>query len=324
MAGKDDFFIMGHSIADIDCLGSAIGIYCAARSLGKPAHIVLDTVNSTLKPFKNRFTVENGYPKDLFITSEQALATQTQHTALIIVDTNRPAHTESPELLARAKTVIVFDHHRLGEETIKGAVLSYIEPYASSTSEMIAEVLQYFAEDIRLSPAEADVIYGGILIDTNNFVTKTGVRTFEAAAYLRRNGADVSLVRKLMRNDIASYKARAEAIRHAELFEECFVISVLDGDAVSSPTIAGAQAANELLNISGIRASFVLTSYNGYIYISSRSIDEINVQRIMEIMGGGGHMNTAGAQLKGCTLEEAKGRLQETIRTLLEKGDIKI
>lgn len=322
MIGRDDFYVMGHSISDVDAFGAAVGIFCAARELGKSAHIVLDTVSSSLKPFRDCFTPENGYPEDMIVSSEKALEHFGPRSALIVVDTNRPSYTESPQLLAKARTVVVFDHHRVGEEKITGAVLSYIEPYASSTCEMIAEVLQYFSEDIHLSDAEADVLYAGILIDTNNYMTKTGVRTFEAAAYLRRSGADVTRVRKRLRNDMAAYKARAEAVRRAEVYRGCFAISVCPADNVQSPTIASAQAANELLNIIGIKASFVLTEFNGKIYISSRSIDEINVQRIMERLGGGGHMSTAGAQLTNCSMENAEVIIKTTLDEMIKSGDI--
>ena len=187
---------------------------------------------------------------------------------------------------------------------------------------MIAEVLQYFSENIKLEPSEADCIYAGILIDTNNFMTKTGVRTFEAAAYLRRAGAEVTRVRKMLLNYMAAYKARAEAVRHAEVYRGAFAISVCPADNIESPTIVGAQAANELLNIVGIKASFVLTEYQGKIYISSRSIDEINVQLIMERVGGGGHLNVAGAQLTNCTIQEAKRMIQDTIDEMIKEGDI--
>ena len=278
MITRDKFFVMGHKIADIDSFGAAIGIYCAARQLGKKAQIVIDEVNTTLRPLKECFTPENGYPDDMFIPSQLALDEIDSHTALIVVDTNRPSYTECPNLLNRAKAIVVFDHHRQCEDVVKNAVLSYTEPYASSTCEMIAEVLQYFDEDIKLSTQEADAIYAGILIDTNNFVSKTGVRTFEAAAYLRRCGAEVTRVRKMLRNDMDAYKARAEAVRHAEVFHNMFAISVCPADNIESPTVACAQAANELLNIIGIKASFVLTEYHDRIYISARSIDEINVQ----------------------------------------------
>ena len=322
---REEVFIMGHSISDMDAFGAAVGIFCAAQVLGKKAHIVLDEVTSSLRPMKECFTEEKGYPADMFLHGEQAIEMADNRSVVVVVDTNRPNYTECPGLLGKSKTIVVFDHHRQSSEVIENAVLSYIETYASSTCEMVAEVLQYFNENIHLKPNEADSIYAGILIDTNNFMTKTGVRTFEAAAYLRRCGAEVTRVRKLLRDDMAAYKARAEAVRHAEVFRGAFAISICPADPdVESPTIAGAQAANELLNIVGIKASFVLTEYNGKIYISSRSIDEINVQLIMERLGGGGHLNVAGAQMAGCTVAEAKKRIQITLDQMLKEGDIEV
>ena len=319
---REHVIIMGHSISDVDSLGAAIGVYCAARVLGKKAQIVLNEVTSSLRPLVEGFSEEKGYPADLFIKSEEAILLTNRDTLVMVVDVNRPSYTECPELLKRTDTVCVFDHHRQSSEVIENPVLSYVEPYASSACEMIAEVLQYFSENIKLEPHEADCIYAGILIDTNNFMTKTGVRTFEAAAYLRRAGAEVTRVRKMLRNDMAAYKARAEAVRHAEVYRGAFAISVCPADNVESPTIVGAQAANELLNIVGIKASFVLTEYQGKIYVSSRSIDEINVQLIMERLGGGGHLNVAGAQLTDCSVLQAKYIIQDTIDEMLKEGDI--
>ena len=319
---REHVVIMGHTISDVDSLGAAIGVYCAARVLGKKAQIVLNEVTTSLRPLVECFTEEKGYPADLFIKNEEALLITNKNTLVMVVDTNRPSYTECPELLKRTDTICVFDHHRQNSEVIENPVLSYIEPYASSACEMIAEVLQYFSENIKLEPSEADCIYAGILIDTNNFMTKTGVRTFEAAAYLRRAGAEVTRVRKMLRNDMTAYKARAEAVRHAEVYRGAFAISVCPADNIESPTIVGAQAANELLNIVGIKASFVLTEYQGKIYISSRSIDEINVQLIMERVGGGGHLNVAGAQLTNCTIQEAKRMIQDTIDEMIKEGDI--
>ncbi|MCI8496302.1 MAG: DHH family phosphoesterase [Lachnospiraceae bacterium] len=322
---REQIFIMGHSISDMDAFGAAVGIYCAAQVMGKKAYIILNEVTSSLRPMKECFSEEKGYPEDMFIQNEEAMELVNYRSVVVVVDTNRPNYTECPEILNRTKNIVVFDHHRQSSEVIENAVLSYIESYASSTCEMVAEVLQYFDENIHLKPNEADSIYAGILIDTNNFMTKTGVRTFEAAAYLRRCGAEVTRVRKLLRDDMAAYKARAEAVRHAQVYKGAFAISICPADSsVESPTIAGAQAANELLNIVGIKASFVLTEYNGKIYISSRSIDEINVQIIMERMGGGGHLNVAGAQLTDCTVEEAKRRIQKTLDQMLEEGDIEV
>ncbi|MDE6980736.1 MAG: DHH family phosphoesterase, partial [Lachnospiraceae bacterium] len=321
LESRENVIIMGHSISDADAFGAAIGIYCAAKVLGKKAQIVLNTVTSSLRPIKECFTPDKGYPEDMFINSERALEIVNKNTLVMVVDTNRPNYTECPQLLNKGLAVVVFDHHRQSSEVIQNPVLSYIEPYASSACEMIAEVLQYFTENIKLEPSEADCIYAGILIDTNNFMTKTGVRTFEAAAYLRRCGAEVTRVRKMLRNDMDAYKARAEIVRHAEVYRGSFAISVCPGK-MESPTIVGAQAADELLNIVGIKASFVLTEYQEKIYISSRSIDEVNVQLIMERLGGGGHLNVAGAQLSGYTLNEAKRAVCDVLDKMLEEGDI--
>ena len=319
---RNRVLVMGHNISDADSFGAAVGIYCAARTLGKRAYIVINEVNSSLRPLKEQFTEERGYPSDMFVDSEAALDLVDSNSVVMVVDTNRPGYTECPELLSRAKTIVVFDHHRQASDVIDNAVLSYIETYASSTCEMVAEVLQYFNEKIRLEPWEADCIYAGILIDTTNFNIKAGVRTFEAAAYLRRCGAEVTRVRKLLRDDMSAYKARAEAVRQAKVFHGAFAISICPSSGLESPTIVGAQAANELLNIVGIKASFVLTDYNNKIYISSRSIDEINVQLIMERLGGGGHSNMAGTQLKDCTMDRAIRILEKTIDDMLKEGEI--
>ena len=322
MEGRENVIIMGHSLSDVDSIGAGVGIYCAAKVLGKKAQIVVNDPTSSVKPLMECFSVENGYPEDMFIDSETALNMTSRNTLVMVVDTNKPSYTECPELLRKTDYVCVFDHHRQGSEVIENPVLSYIEPYASSACEMVAEVLQYFQEGFKLEAREADCIYAGILIDTNNFMTKTGVRTFEAAAYLRRSGAEVTRVRKMIRNDMAAYKARAEVVRGAEVYRKAFAISVCPTENLESPTIVGAQAANELLNVIGIKASFVLTEYNGKIFVSARSIDEINVQIIMERLGGGGHLNVAGAQLVDCTIESAKRIIKDTLEEMLREGDI--
>ncbi|MCI8890262.1 MAG: DHH family phosphoesterase [Eubacterium sp.] len=314
--------VMGHHIADVDSFGAAIGVYCAGRVLDKKVQIVLNEVTTSLRPLKECFNEQNGYEPDLFINSEEAIELTNSNTLVMVVDTNRPNYTDCPEILKKTKSIVVFDHHRQGSEVVENPILSYIEPYASSTCEMIAEVLQYFTENIRLTSCEADAIYAGILIDTNNFMQKTGVRTFEAAAYLRRCGAEVTRVRKMLRNDMADYKARAEVMREAEVYHGAFAISVCPAEIVESPTVVSAQSANELLNIIGIKASFVMTEYQNRIFISSRSIDEINVQSIMERLGGGGHANIAGAQLSDCTIEGAKQRIRTILDEMIEKGEI--
>ncbi|MDO4326191.1 MAG: DHH family phosphoesterase [bacterium] len=322
MEGKERILIMGHKIGDIDSLGSAIGIYRIATAFNKKAHIVINDVTSSVRPMMQRFMNNSDYPDDLFLTGGKAAEMVDASTMLVVVDVNRPSFTEAPELLKMVKTVVVLDHHRQTSEIIDNAVLSYVEPYASSACEMVAEILQYIADGIKMKQAEADAMYAGIVIDTHNFENQTGVRTFEAAAFLRRSGADVTRVRKLFREKMEDYKARAEAIRSAEIFEGCYAIGICPAEGVESPTIVGAQAANELLDIIGIRASVVLTPFNGKIYLSARSIDEVNVQIIMERLGGGGHRTIAGAQLKDMTVDEAKKLLKETLKTMIEKGEI--
>lgn len=318
---KDRLLIMGHKIGDIDSFGSAIGVYRIAAALGKKAHIVINEVTSSVRPMMDRFINNSDYPQDLFLMGDDAAELADPSTALVVVDVNRPSYTEEPQLLKLVKTIVVIDHHRQSSEIISNATLSYVEPYASSACELVAEILQYVTDSIRIKSLEADAMYAGIVIDTNNFTNQAGVRTFEAAAFLRRNGADVTRVRKLFRDKMEDYKARAEAVRQAEVFEGAFAISVCPAENVESPTVVGAQAANELLDIIGIKASVVLTPYNGKIYVSARSIDEINVQVMMEKLGGGGHRTIAGAQLPGATVEEAKEKIKNVILAMKEKGE---
>ena len=319
---SDHVVVMGHQITDIDSFGAAIGIYRATKTLNKKAHIVINSPTSSIRPFMQEFVASREYSNDMFVDSNRAKELTTGRTVLVVVDTNRPSYTECPELLDMTKTIVVLDHHRQGNEVVRNASLSYIEPYASSACEMVAEILQYFAEDVIIRNVEADSMYAGIMIDTNNFMTKTGVRTFEAAAYLRRCGADVTRVRKMFREKADDYKARGEAIKNAELFCEAYAISECPSEGLDSPTVVCAQAANELLNIIGVKASFVLTEYNGVVYISARAIDEVNVQIIMERMNGGGHLSIAGTQLKDTTIDEAKDMLKQTLQEMIDGGDI--
>lgn len=321
IAGKDQVMVMGHKIADADSLGACMGIYRAVKALGKRAYIVMNENTSSIRPLYDEILESASYEKDLFITSDQALDRFNDSTMVVVVDTNKPQLTECPELLRRSKIIAVLDHHRQSSTGIENAVLSYIEPYSSSTCEMVAEVLQYIVEDIRVPSVEADCLYAGIMIDTRNFMNRTGVRTFEAAAFLRRCGADITRVRKMFRDDIESYRAKAEAVRLAEVYRQEYAIAECPSD-IDSPTVLGAQTANELLDINGIKASFVLTVYNERIYMSARSIDEVNVQIIAEKLGGGGHINAAGAQFDHTDVEEAINTLKETIDQMIAEGDI--
>lgn len=322
ISSKDKVFVMGHRNPDVDSFGAAVGIRTIANSLGRKAHIVLNDVSASLKPLVDSIKQLPDYEEDTLLTSEEAMQVVGSNAVLVVVDVNKPSITDCPELLKLCKSIVVLDHHRQGLETIENATLSYVEPYASSACEMVSEVLQYVGDDVKIKNIEADCLYSGMMIDTNNFMTKTGVRTFEAAAFLRRNGADVTRVRKMFRENVNDYKAKAEAVRIAEVYRDMYAISISPSQGVDSPTVTAAQAANELLNITGIKASFVLTDYQGQIYISARSIDEVNVQIIMEKLGGGGHMNIAGAQLQNATLEYARQLLKDTLDTMIKEGDI--
>lgn len=322
IAGKDKVIIMGHRLADVDSFGAAVGIYRIALALDRKAHIVLNDVSNSLQPLVDLFKNNAEYDTDMIVGSAQAIEMAGSNAVLVVVDVNKPTITECPELLKVCKSIVVLDHHRQGAETIENATLSYVEPYASSACEMVSEILQYTGENIKIRTEEADCMYSGIMIDTNNFMSKTGVRTFEAAAFLRRNGADVTRVRKMFREDALEYKAKADAVSQAEIYRQSFAISICTSDDIQSPTVVGAQAANELLNIRGVKASFVLTEYQGKIYVSARSIDEVNVQIIMERLGGGGHMSIAGCQMEGVGMAEAIGNLKATIDIMLEEGDI--
>lgn len=322
MSTKDRVVVMGHKITDVDALGAGIGIYRAGKTLGKPVHIVVNDPTKSIRPLIAEYTNNSEYEPSMFVDSAQAKDLIDNNTVVVVVDTNRPSYTECEELLYMTKTVVVLDHHRRGSEVIENAVLSYVEPYASSACEMVAEILQYFSDDLRIRNIEADCLYAGIVIDTNNFTTRAGVRTFEAAAFLRRSGADVTRVRKLLRDDLKSYQARADAVRTAHIYRNCFAISTCPSENLDSPTVVGAQAANELLNIAGVKASFVLTSYNKEVYVSARAIDEVNVQVMMEKLGGGGHINIAGAQVKR-PIDEVEDMLKEIIDELYQEEENK-
>ena len=322
ITSKDRVIIMGHRLADVDSFGAAVGIYRIAKSLDRKAHIVLNEVTTSVQPLRDLFINQEEYEDDMLVSGEQAIDYAGAGSVLVVVDVNKPSITECPDLLKTCKSIVVLDHHRQGEESIENATLSYVEAYASSTCEMVTEILQYITDGIKVKSDEADCLYSGIMIDTNNFMTKTGVRTFEAAAYLRRAGADVTRVRKLFRDDVNEYKAKADAVSQAEIYKNMYAISIMTSEDIQSPTIVGAQAANELLNIKGIKASFILTEYQGLIYVSARSIDEVNVQIIMERLGGGGHMNAAGCQMEGVSLTEAMVKIKTTIDTMLEEGDL--
>ena len=321
LENKDKVIIMGHKMLDMDAFGAAIGIWRIATHLNKKAYILRSDVNPSVRPMIEKFKAPE-YPEDLFMSEEKALNSLTNDSLVVVVDVNRPSITEGPSLLKKAKNIVVLDHHRQSSEIITNATLSYVETFASSACEMVSEIVQYISDDIKLKTLEADAMYAGIVIDTQNFNVQTGVRTFEAAAFLKRSGADVTRVRKMFREDATDYLAKAEAIHNAEIYENYYAISECDSANTASPTLVCAQAANDLLNIKGIKASFVLTVYNNLIYISARSMDEVNVQTIMEKLGGGGHRSVAGAQIKEGSIEDAKNRIKQVLKELIERGEL--
>lgn len=319
---KDKVLIMGHKNADMDCLGSSVGVYRMVTALDKRAYIVQNNVTSTILPLKERFLNNADYPEDMFIDGETAKSLVDNNTMLVVVDCDRPSIIDEPALLSMVKTKVVFDHHRQSSETIQGAVLSYCEPYASSASELIAEMMQYIREGIKARPMEADCMYGGVVIDTREFTNQTGVRTFEVAAYLRRCGADITRVRKVFREDFDDYQAKADAISRADIYRNAYAISSVEKNGSESPTVLCAKAANELLNIRGIKASIVLTKVENTVFLSARSIDELNVQVLMEKLGGGGHRTVAGAQIEGKEIKDCINLVKNAIDEMIVEGEV--
>lgn len=312
--------IMGHIAADLDSFGACIGVYRGARMLDKPAHIILSSTERGVHQLYNRITEDEEIEEDMFIDNMEAINLSGDRTLVVVVDVNQPSRVECPELLDLNKNIVVFDHHRITVEYVQNPVISYVEPYASSTSEMITEILQYMIEKVKLRPTEADALLAGIALDTKNFTVKTGVRTFEAAAFLRRHGADSARVRELFKNTMFSYRAKTTIVRDAEIYKDYMAISKCP-IGVDDPVTLSAKASDELLNIEGIRASFVLGDVDNTIMISARSLGDINVQLIMERLGGGGHLTTAGAQLPNQSLDQAVILLKEAIDEQLKGGE---
>ena len=304
MENSSSILIMGHRFSDLDSVGSAIGMLCAARSLGKPSHIVINRKQSLAKSLIDMAEVK--YP-DGFITAAEAEKIISKDTLLVIVDTHRAEVLESAELYRLAKTVIVIDHHRKNVDFINNSIVFQHDPSASSAGEMVSELLQYMPVKPVITDCEANALLAGIMLDTRNFALRAGVRTFEAAAFLRSKGADTVKVRRLFMNKMENFKLRNDVIDGAEVYRDC-AIAYSDINSPDIRTIS-AQAADEMLNIDSIKASFVMFDTDGTMNISARSLGEINVQVIMEILGGGGHQTMAAAQLAGCDRETATTRL---------------
>ena len=304
---SSNVMVMGHLNADIDSLGSSLGVYRLAKEFGKEAYIVNNTNGLAVQNFVETLKKEEEY-KNVIIDKAEAMAKITPETLLIIVDTHKKGYVEVPELIDETEKIVVIDHHRRGEDFIENPILTFHEVYASSAAELVTEIIEYSSKNITLTQIEAESLYAGIMMDTKNFTFKTGVRTFEAAAYLRKYGIDIIRVKKWFQSDLESYNVIADIVKSAEIVNETIGISEYTEKDKNANLIC-AKAADELLTISNITASFVIGDMGDKICISGRSIGDINVQVILEKLGGGGHITLAGAQLEGMTLEEAKTEL---------------
>ncbi|MCT4595435.1 MAG: DHH family phosphoesterase [Anaeromicrobium sp.] len=313
-----EVIIMGHKFPDMDSLGAAIGVYRAAKNRGKDAYIVFNKSNAGIKILHDELVNSNNYD---FITNDQFLDIVSKDTLIVVVDTHRPSFTQCPEALLKSNKIVLIDHHRRGAEFIDNTVLKYLEPYASSTCELVTEILQYMNDKINIGKLDAESLLAGITVDTKNFTFKTGVRTFEAASYLRRAGADTTNVKQFFQDDLNTFVARAEVVKNARDIGRQIALSICPR-GIQNPALVAAQAADELLNIKGIIASFVL-GYRGddEIIISGRSLGDINVQVILEKLGGGGHLTVAGAQLSQVNLEGAIEKLEESIDEYFKEGE---
>ncbi|EGT4596212.1 phosphoesterase [Clostridioides difficile] len=316
---SDQVYIMGHKYPDMDAMGAAVGVYDIYKSCNKTANIVLQSVNESIEIFINKIN-ENNYYKKLFIGKEEAIDNCTKNTLVVVVDTHRPNYTECEELLKLSEKVVVIDHHRRGVEFINDAVLLFHEIYVSSTCEMVTELVQYMDEDVTINKLTAEGLLAGISLDTKNFAFKTGVRTFEAASYLRKVGADTIEVKKFFNSDVKDFIIKAEIIQSTKIINNriCLAYSSTEIDSIN---VIIAQTADELLNIKEVEASFVLGEKDDTIFISARSLGQINVHVLMEKLGGGGHIDIAGAQLKNVSLKEAYKMVNKIIEEYLEEEE---
>ena len=317
---SESVIIMGHHNPDLDSMGSAIGMYGICKMLSKKAHIVLDHPNSSIDVLYDRLKANDNF-KNMFMAKEEALRVMTPSTLLIVVDTHRPSFTEHPALLDISERIVLIDHHRRGVEFIDKAVLVYHETYASSASEMVTELIQYVKDRPYIDTLIAESLLSGITLDTKNFTFKTGVRTFEAAAFLRKFGADTIAVKQLFQGDLDSFLVKAEGIKNAKILGGSIAITSCP-ENLENPSLIAAQIADELLNIRGVKASFTVAKRSdGLVFISARSLSDVNVHMLMEKLGGGGHIDTAGAQLKDVSTEEAVEKVEELIMEFLKEEE---
>ncbi len=317
---SDKIFVMGHKNPDMDSIGSGVGIMRAIFNREKEGYLIINDENPSIKNLMDKLRKESPEINDRILSTNQALEIADEKSLLIVVDNHKPGLTEAPELLDIISKVVIIDHHRRGAEFIKDPVLIYLEPYASSTSELVTEVLTYMSEEINLTKFEAEALLSGITVDTKNFSFQTGVRTFEAASILKRAGADTTVVKQLFRDDFTTFISKANVVRNAKIILNRIAIGRLESNMEDSILIA-AQAANELLNINDVDASFVLSQLEDKIHISGRSLGNISVQLILEKLGGGGHLTSAGAQVEKLSMEEAEKLLINIIEKYIKEGE---
>jgi len=307
----DNVFVFGHKNADADCFGAAVAVVSLAKQRNKQAYVVIDRVQSGIEKTIESLKADSSY-EDVFISESAALSLVEKNSICVVVDTHNAKIIEAPKLFEQVRHHVLIDHHRRGTDYIEDCVLTYHEPYASSTCELMTEIIEYMSEEQTLTSAEAQAIYAGMVLDTKNFNIKTGVRTFEAAAFLRRKGVDTVEVKKLFQSNIDSYVKKAKIVANTKIYRKYFAVSIWN-EAEEYPTVIASQAADELLNIADVKASFVLCVQDDEIFISARSLGAYNVQLVMEQMGGGGHMTVAGAQIKGKQLSEVEELLKKAI-----------
>lgn len=320
--GTDKVFVMGHKNPDMDSFGAGIGVLRAIADRGKQGYLIISGENPSIKNIYDKMRIEQPELLGNILTPEEGLEIADENSLLVVVDNHKPSFTEEPELLDIIPKVVVIDHHRRGAEFIKDPVLTYLESYASSTCELVTEVLSYMSNKVNLTKFEAEALLAGITVDTKNFSFQTGVRTFEAASILKRAGADTVSVRQFFRDDYNTFIHKAEVIKSSKIIFDIIAIGRLEEEMDDSLLIA-AQSANELLNINGVEASFVMTYVNEKLHISGRSLGNISVQLILERLGGGGHLTSAGTQLNNVTMDEAEEILEETIDKFLREGEDK-
>lgn len=318
---KDKVLIVGHKKGDFDSFGASIGVYIMAKHLGKDTHIVINSLTKATEEMKTKFIENNAYPKDMFMSGSDAIAFADENTLLIVVDHNIKAIDDEEALCGMGLDTVIFDHHRVQTNSITDSVLTYIDPSASSTSELVCEIITYFDEKLKIAKLEADTMLGGIIVDTAYFTYQTGPKTFEMASYLKKKGADFERLRKILRYDIESVKLKNEVISSAEFYKDSYAIACIPVTEGIETNVMKAEIANELIDIKGVKASIVISFEEGQYSISSRSIDELNVQVLMEKLGGGGHRSVAGATVEATKFEDVVFKVKEAIDKIIEEEE---